>query len=46
MKWFDILQAATEDDIVVIHINCWGGELMTAVQIITQIKMCQAPVLC
>lgn len=46
MKWFDILQSAGEDDLVVIHINCWGGELMTAIQIITQIKMCQAPVLC
>ena len=46
MKWFDILQSAAEDDLVVIHINCWGGELMTAVQIITQIKMCQAQVLC
>jgi ATP-dependent protease ClpP protease subunit len=46
MKWFDILQSATEDDLVVIHINCWGGELMTAIQIITQIKMCQATVLC
>ena len=46
MKWFDILQSASEDDLVVIHINCWGGELFTAVQIITQIKMCQAPVLC
>lgn len=46
MKWFDILQSASEDDLVVIHINCWGGQLMTAVQIITQIKMCQAQVLC
>lgn len=46
MKWFDILQSANEDDLVVIHINCWGGDLMTALQIITQIKMCQAPVLC
>ena len=46
MKWFDILQSASEDDLVVIHINCGGGELMTALQIITQIKMCQAPVIC
>ena len=46
MKWFDILQSAGEDDLVIIHINCWGGELMTAVQIITQIKLCQAQVLC
>ena len=46
MKWFDILQSATEEDMVVIHINCWGGQLMTAVQIITQIKMCQARILC
>lgn len=46
MKWFDILQNASEDDLVVIHINSYGGQLMTAAQIITQIKMCQAQVLC
>lgn len=46
MKWFDILQVAGEDDLVVIHINCWGGQLMTALQIIAQIKTCQAQVVC
>lgn len=46
MKWFDILQNACEDDVVVIHINSYGGQLMTTVQIITQIKMCHAQVLC
>lgn len=46
LKWFDILQSATEEDLVIIHINCWGGDVMTAVQIITQIKTCQAQVVC
>ena len=46
MKWFDILQSAGEDDLVVVHVNSCGGDLMTAVQIITQIKMCSAQVLC
>lgn len=46
MKWFDILQTASEDDIVVIHVNSPGGSLWTALQIVTQIKMCQAQVLC
>lgn len=46
LKWYDILQNATEDDIVVIHINCYGGTLMTAIQIVTQIKTCQAQVVC
>lgn len=46
MKWFDILQTAGEDDIVVIHVNSPGGSLWTALQIVTQIKMCQAQVLC
>ena len=46
MKWFDILQTASEDDLVIIHINCWGGDVMTAVQLITQIKTCQANVVC
>ena len=46
MKWYDILQSATEDDLVILHVNCWGGEVHTAVQIITQIKLCQAQVVC
>lgn len=46
LKWFDVLQNATDDDLVVIHINCWGGSLMTTVQLITQIKLCQAQVVC
>ena len=46
LKWFDVLQTASEDDLVVIHINCWGGDLFTAVQIVTQIKTCSAQVVC
>jgi ATP-dependent protease ClpP protease subunit len=46
LKWFDILQSAGEDDLVVIHINCFGGDLFTAIQIVTQIKLCQAQVVC
>ena len=46
LKWFDVLQTASEDDLVVIHINCWGGNLFTAVQIVTQIKTCSAQVVC
>lgn len=46
LKWFDVLQSASEDDLVVIHINCWGGNLFTAVQIVTQIKTCSAQVVC
>ena len=46
LKWYDILQNATEDDLVVIHVNCYGGNLFTAIQIITQIKTCQAQVVC
>ena len=46
LKWFDILQAATENDLVVIHINSYGGDVMTTVQLITQIKTCEAQVVC
>lgn len=46
MKWFDILQNASENDIVVIHINSFGGYLHTAVQLITQIKTSSAKVIC
>ena len=46
LKWFDLLQSAGEDDLVIIHVNCRGGDLMTAIQIVTQIKLCQAQVVC
>ena len=46
LKWYDILQSATEDDLVIIHINCYGGDLFTAIQIVTQIKTCSAQVVC
>ena len=46
LKWFDILQSATENDLVVIHINSYGGDLMTTNQIVTQIKTCEAQVVC
>ena len=46
LKWFDILQNATENDLVVIHINSYGGDLMTTNQIVTQIKTCEAQVVC
>ena len=46
MKWFDILQNATDEDLVIIHVNCAGGYLMTAIQLVTQIKMCAAQVVC
>lgn len=45
-KWFDILQNACEDDLVVIHVNSPGGYLDTAVQLITQIKSSEAQVVC
>lgn len=46
LKWFDTLQSATEDDLVIIHINCCGGDLFTAIQLVTQIKTCSAQVVC
>lgn len=46
LKWYDILQSATEEDLVIIHINCYGGDLFTAIQIVTQIKTCSAQVVC
>jgi ATP-dependent protease ClpP protease subunit len=46
LKWYDILQCATEEDLVIIHINCYGGDLFTAIQIVTQIKTCSAQVVC
>lgn len=45
-KWFDTLQSATEADLVIIHINCYGGIIDSAVQLVTQIKTCEAQVVC
>lgn len=46
MKWFDLLQTATENDLVVFHINCYGGDLYTTTQLIAQIQSCEATVVC
>lgn len=46
LKWYDILQTASEDDLVIIHINSYGGELMTTIQLVTHIKTSQAQVVC
>lgn len=46
LKWFDTLQNATEEDIIVLHVNSYGGYIDTAVQIITAIKTSQAKVIC
>lgn len=46
LKWFDILQSAGEDDLVIIHVNSPGGYLDTAIQLITQIKTSDAQVVC
>lgn len=46
LKWFDVLQSAGEDDLVIVHVNSPGGYLDTAVQLITQIKTSDAQVVC
>ena len=41
-KLFDILRNSTRYDIIKIHINCFGGELRTGIQLINAMKQSEA----
>jgi len=33
VEWNHLIRSATERDVIVLHINCYGGDVMTAVQL-------------
>lgn len=45
-SWFNILKNANQNDRVTIHINCYGGNVGTANQIVTFMKLCPAHIEC
>lgn len=44
--WFDTIRNASENDIIKIHINSPGGDLLTAIQFIRVLQETQATVIC
>ncbi len=43
--WFRKCDSASPDDLIVVHINCYGGNLDTAIQIYSTLMSSDAPVL-
>ena len=43
-NWFDIIRRAHPNDVVKIHINSYGGDLFTAIQLMRALNDCQATV--
>jgi|SaaInlV_110m_DNA_1040235.scaffolds.fasta_scaffold00329_13 ATP-dependent protease ClpP protease subunit len=46
IDWFDTIRNAVKGDIVRIHINSFGGDLFTAIQMIRSIQETEASVIC
>jgi ATP-dependent protease ClpP protease subunit len=41
IEWFDQIRNAGANDVIVLHINCFGGDLYTAIQFIRVLQECQ-----
>jgi ATP-dependent protease ClpP protease subunit len=46
IDWFDIIRNAGKNDVVNIHINSYGGDLFTAIQMIRVLGECEGTVIC
>jgi ATP-dependent protease ClpP protease subunit len=46
IDWFDIIRNASKNDVVNIHINSYGGDLFTAIQMMRVIGECEGTVIC
>jgi ATP-dependent protease ClpP protease subunit len=44
IDWFDIIRSAGENDVIKIHINSYGGDLFTAIQMMRVLGECQGTV--
>jgi len=44
IEWFDQIRNAGQNDVIVLHINCFGGDLYTAIQFIRVLQECQGVV--
>jgi ATP-dependent protease ClpP protease subunit len=46
VAWFELMRNATENDVIQIHINSYGGDLFTAIQFLRAIADTDAHVVC
>lgn len=46
IDWFDTIRHATENDAIKIYVNCYGGDLFTAIQFMRVLGETQATVIC
>ena len=46
LEWFHVIRHASDMDVVVIHINSYGGDMFTAIQLMQAISESSATVLC
>lgn len=46
LNWFHVIRNATEMDVVIIHINSYGGDMFTAIQLMQAIGESDATVVC
>lgn len=45
VEWFDIIRNAGKNDVITIHINSYGGDLFTAIQMIRVLGECEGTVI-
>jgi ATP-dependent protease ClpP protease subunit len=45
IEWFDIIRSCTVNDIVKVHINSYGGDLFTAIQMMRVLGECEGTVI-
>lgn len=43
-EWFELVRNASPNDVIKIHINCYGGDLFTAIQFNRVIQECPATI--
>lgn len=46
IEWFDVIRHANENDIVKLYVNCYGGDLFTAIQFLRVLSDTPATVIC
>ncbi len=44
IEWFDHIRNAAPTDVIVLHINCFGGDLYTAIQFIRVMNECEGTI--
>ncbi len=45
-EWFDIIRSCSENDVIKLHINCYGGDMFTAIQFMRVLTETDATVVC